>query len=61
MQTIKQVLIQRDGISAEEADAQIAEAKAALQEALEEGDMESAYEICMDYFGLEPDYLMDLF
>jgi len=60
MQTIKQVLMERDGISEAEANELIAEAKEAMNEALEEGDMEGAEEICMDYFGLEPDYLMEL-
>ncbi|MDK2977219.1 MAG: hypothetical protein PWP06_1694, partial [Candidatus Marinimicrobia bacterium] len=29
-------------------------------ERLLHGDISSAYDICMDYFGLEPDYLEDM-
>lgn len=57
---LKKVLIERDGITPEEADIQIKEAKEVLQEYLEEGDQESAHDICQEFFGLEPDYLMDL-
>jgi len=57
---IKEILIERDGLSPEGADAIIEEAKAELMDLIEEGDTESAYEICADYFGLEPDYLTEL-
>ena len=60
MQSIKQILMKRDNMSAEAADELIRQAKDALQEYLADGDMESAYDICSDYFGLEPDYLMEL-
>lgn len=60
MSELKKVLMERDGISSEEADRQITEAKEALQEYLEDGDTESAHDICQEFFGLEPDYLMDL-
>jgi len=60
METIKEVLMRRDGITEYEADAMIGEARAALLEYLDDGDMEAAYEICEEYFGLEPDYLMEL-
>lgn len=60
METIKEVLITRDNIEPSEADRLIAEAKEAFNEALEEGDIESAEAVCEDYFGLEPDYIMEL-
>ena len=60
MKTIKQVLMERDGMSASEADELIEEAKNALFDYLDEGDQESAQDICEEYFGLEPDYLMEL-
>lgn len=60
METIKEVLMRRDGISAEEADDLIFDAKEQLQEYLELGDIESAEQICQEYFGLEPDYIMEL-
>ena len=60
METIKEVLIRRDGMTEEEAEALIGEAREVMLGYLEDGDMEAAYEICEEYFGLEPDYLMDL-
>jgi len=59
MNTIKGVLMSRDGLTAEEADIDIAECKADLHERIERGD-NSSYDICEEYFGLEPDYLMEL-
>jgi hypothetical protein len=32
-----------------------------MDEYLEMGDMDSAYEVCGEMFGLEPDYLIDLY
>ena len=58
--SIRSVLIKRDGYSPEEADALIAEAKDEMYNRLSNGDMESAYDICEEYFGLEPDYLDEL-
>ena len=52
--SLKEVLISRDGLSPEEADTQIAEAK---QRVL---DGENPEEILEDEFGLEPDYVFDL-
>jgi hypothetical protein len=60
METIKEVLMRRDGMSAEEAQDLIAEAKEALQEHIESGDLLAAEDICQEWFGLEPDYLMEL-
>ena len=60
METIKQILMRRDGMSSDDADSLIADAQAQLQEYLSFGDQESAYDICEEYFGLEPDYLMEL-
>lgn len=60
METIKQVLMRRDGMSASEANELIREAKAQLREYLEAGDTESAHYICEEFFGLEPDYLFEL-
>lgn len=52
--SIREVLIRRDGMSGEEADEIIAEAREELENG---GDPE---EICADWFGLEPDYIWDL-
>jgi hypothetical protein len=60
MLELKQTLIERDGLTSEEADAQIEEAKDLIQEYLDEGDMESAYNVCEEMWCLEPDYLMDI-
>ena len=53
-ETLKQVLMRRDGLSAAEADEMIAEAR---ERVLEGEDPE---EILHDDFGLEPDYIWDL-
>ena len=57
-ETLKQVLMRRDELTSEEADAAIAECKADLLERLESGEM--PFDICEEHFGLEPDYLDDL-
>ena len=58
MKTIKEVLIKRDHMSSEDAEALIDEAKEELQYRLEND--EDAYDICKEFFGLEPDYLDEL-
>jgi hypothetical protein len=60
MESIKQILMKRDGVSENEADNQIDIAVEELMEALQSGDMDVAEDICLDHFGLEPDYIMDL-
>ena len=58
MLSIKQVLINRDNMSEEEADELISDAREDLNNRLSNG--EDAYDICEDWFGLEPDYILDL-
>ena len=58
MKGIKRVLMERDKMSEAEAEDLIEEAREALQERLAEGDM--PYDICQEFFGLEPDYIDDL-
>jgi hypothetical protein len=58
MGTIKQVLMSRDDMSAEEADALIADARADMNERLGQGEMPE--DICEEWFGLEPDYIFEL-
>jgi hypothetical protein len=60
METIKEVLMRRDGMSEAEADDLIDEAREQMYEYLEEGDEQAAEDICQEYFGLEPDYIMEL-
>ena len=59
-ETIKEVLMARDNMTEEEADDKINEAKEQLEEYLYDGDEISAYDICQEFFGLEPDYIMEL-
>jgi hypothetical protein len=58
MKTIKQVLIERDGMSDEEAERLIIDCKVELFQRLSEG--ETPDDICGEWFGLEPDYLLEL-
>ena len=57
-ESIKQVLMRRDEMSEEEAEDLIAEAREDLFQRLDDG--EEPYDICFDWFGLEPDYLDEL-
>lgn len=58
MRSIKQVLMERDGLTENEAEELITEAKETLEERIAVG--EDAYNICEEYFGLEPDYIDEL-
>lgn len=60
MKSIKQVLMTRDGMSSQEAQELINEAREDLFTRLSDGDLFGADDICAEYFGLEPDYLMEL-
>lgn len=59
MSEIKKILLKRDGLSEAEARDLIKEATEDLNSRLLDGDP-SAEDICSEYFGLEPDYLMEL-
>lgn len=59
-ETIKQVIMRRDGLTDSEADEQIKEASDELHRRIGIGDICGALDICMDFFGLEPDYLEEL-
>jgi len=48
----------RDGMSEEEADELIKDARKDLYKRLDNGEMPD--DICSDWFGLEPDYINDL-
>jgi len=58
MNSIKQTLIDRDNLSAIEADTLITEARNDFYNRLAEGEM--PFDFCEEAFGLEPDYLEDL-
>ena len=64
MESIKQILMRRDGMSAEDADELIQQAKDKVAERIESEDfgpfLDIDSEICSDYFGLEPEYFMEL-
>jgi len=60
MESIKQILMRRDSMTSSEAEALITEAQDQLEEYLSEGDEASAYNICQEFFNLEPDYLDEL-
>jgi hypothetical protein len=57
-QNIQQVLMERDGLSALEAAQLIEDAREDLAQKLEQGEMPD--DICEEWFGLEPDYIMEL-
>lgn len=54
MESLKQVLMRRDGMTSEEADETIAYAKGLVADGMD------PEEVLEDEFGLEPDYLWDL-
>lgn len=58
MESIKEVLMERDGMTEEEAESEIESARDNLHERLAEGEM--PYDICSEWFSLEPDYIMKL-
>jgi len=62
METIKAILMRRDDMSSEDADLLIEEAREDLMSRLEHDcDLINLdVEICMEYFGLEPDYIDQL-
>ena len=60
MSELQAVLMDRDEMTEDEAAAAIREARAAMMDSLECGDLESAYYTLESEFGLEPDYLLDL-
>ena len=58
MSSIKEILMERDGMSAEEANNLIQDAKEDLNNRLANGEM--PFDICEEWFGLEPDYIDEL-
>jgi len=53
--------MKRDGLTATEAESLISEAREQFEEYVSNGAFDLAEEICLDYFGLEPDYLVEFF
>ncbi len=60
LQTIKEILMERDKMSAEGADRLIVEAKNDFWERLDDGELDLEDSICYEWFGLEPDYIWEL-
>lgn len=58
MKTIKEVLVERDKMTEEEAELLIADAEEDLNYRLSKGEMPEDF--CEEWFGLEPDYIFDL-
>jgi hypothetical protein len=58
--SIREVLMKRDGMTFDEATDLIQDAKTCMEEYLDEGDTDGAYNICQEFFGLEPDYLNEM-
>lgn len=57
METIKEVIMTRDGMSEDETDALISEARSAIKADMDAGlDPEEGL---AEWFGLEPDYIFD--
>jgi hypothetical protein len=57
-ESVKEILMRRDDLNSEEADALIDECKEAIEEAMSEDcSLEDLEDLIQDYFGLEPDYL----
>ncbi len=60
MERIEDILVERDGMTMDEAKELIADAREDLQACISEGDLSGAGDICSTWFGLEPDYIMQL-
>jgi hypothetical protein len=58
MKNLVETLMDRDKLTREEAEKQVADVRESLMERLANGEMPD--DICEEEFGLEPDYLMDL-
>jgi len=60
MNRITEILIERDGMTREEAKSEISRVRDDMMSALEDGDMFLAEDIFLDDLGLELDYLIDM-
>ena len=58
--SIKAILMERDGMTAEEASQLIKDAREDFNERMAEGDLGAAEDVLEEYFGLEPDYIFEL-
>lgn len=60
MKPLKQTLIERDNLTEQEAEKRVDEVKQVLYNHIDNGDLDEAFNVCMNELGLEPDYIMDL-
>ena len=58
MLSIVEVLMKRDGMTKEDAEELVQQAKEDMQKRFALGEMPD--DICEEWFGLEPDYIMEL-
>jgi hypothetical protein len=61
MESIKEILITRDGMDPTDADDLIAQAQAEFDEHINNNELDLAENICQEWFGLEPDYVIEFF
>ena len=55
LKTVKQILMDRDGMTEEDADNLISDARRDFNDRMDAGEM--PWDFCEEWFGLEPDYL----
>lgn len=60
MSELKEVLVRRDGLSEESAEELISQASEELNKLITNGELPDE-DFMKKWFGLEPDYIMDLF
>ncbi len=56
---LKQVLMERDGLTEQQAESRLQDCRRDLLRRLDAGEM--PHDILQEHFGLEPDYIFDLF
>ncbi len=61
LESIKQILMRRDNMTEDEAEELISSAKEELTELISRNQLDQAFDICEIYFGLEEDYLDQLY
>lgn len=61
MESIKEILIKRDGMDPADADDLISDAQDEFDHHIAFGNLTAAENICQEWFGLEPDYLIEFF
>jgi len=60
MESIVDVLMRRDGMTREDEEQLVSDCKDDLYDSIENGDLMYAEDMCQSWFGLEPDYMMEL-